>query len=794
MGALGTGSTATVGSGSGTAMADLDPVIVPAMDASARFVAVEGGVQFTCALDELGSVWCWGRNEAGQLGLDSDSLSLHPEEILAPVDLGATAESISVGPYHSCAVLTGGSVRCWGLDHRGSLGVGFSGQSLGSATSPTASVPAVDLGTDRVAVEVSAGGQHTCVLLDDASVVCWGANSFGQLGVGDQVERGSTPDSMGDALVAVDLPAGVVSLSAGGEHTCAALIDGTLHCWGLNDFGQLGLGDISTRGARPGEVGITTEVDLGGESVADVVAGNAMTCALLADDSVTCWGNNDWGELGLEHLRNIGDQPAESPLLDRVAPPSGRTIVHLSVAPHDVIVHVCALLDDATVTCWGGNASGQLGLDSTEAIGDEAGEMGDALALVALTVIDTVPDPAPSPPPAPPSSGGSSGGGSSSGSSGGSSGGGSSATPTPAPNVDTFIPLGPTRVHDTRTGLGSLRTQGIGVAADGVHRMSIDPSLLVGIRPVALALNVTVTDAEATGYATVFGCGDRPYTSNLNFAPGSAVANAVVTPVISPDDPGFCVHLSAPAHVLVDLVGAFPDGGDFMPVRPARLADTRGSGQRIGSADGSAHDLVVAVAGRAGVGAGASSAILNVTVTDAVAPGFVTVHPCGARPNASNLNFTVGATVPNMVVAPLDGEGRVCAHVTGQAHVIVDVMGWFAAGSDLETRSPVRVLDTRDGSAIGPDGELWLRIAGAAGLPNGMRAVAMNLTATSTSGAGGYVTVFPCGPRPVTSSLNFSSAPTVANAVIAPVSADGMVCFHVVGSAHLIADVSGWVR
>ncbi len=366
MGALGTGSTATVGSGSGTAMADLDAVIVPAMDASARFVAVEGGVQFTCALDDLGSVWCWGRNEAGQLGLDSDSLSLHPEEVLAPVDLGATAESISVGPYHSCAVLTGGSVRCWGLDHRGSLGVGFSGQSLGSATSPMASVPAVDLGTDRVAVEVSAGGQHTCVLLDDASVVCWGANSFGQLGVGDQVERGSTPDSMGDALVAVDLPAGVVSLSSGGEHTCAALVDGTLHCWGLNDFGQ--------------------------------------------------------------------------------------------------------------------------------------------------------------------------------------------------------------------------------------------------------------------------------------------------------------------------------------------------------------------------------------------------------------------------------------------AHVIVDIMGWFAAGSDLETRSPVRVLDTRDGSAIGPDGELWLRIAGAAGLPNGMRAVAMNLTATSTSGAGGYVTVFPCGPRPVTSSLNFSSAPTVANAVIAPVSADGMVCFHVVGSAHLIADVSGWVR
>jgi hypothetical protein len=95
---------------------------------------------------------------------------------------------------------------------------------------------------------------------------------------------------------------------------------------------------------------------------------------------------------------------------------------------------------------------------------------------------------------------------------------------------------------------------------------------------------------------------------------------------------------------------------------------------------------------------------------------------------------------------------------------------------------------------VSDDGELWLRIAGAEGVPEGVRAVAMNLTATSTSGAGGYVTVFPCGPRPDTSSLNFSAAPTVANAVITPVSADGMVCFHVVGQAHLIADVSGWMR
>ena len=798
MGALGSGSTATIGSGSGTAMTDLEPVVIPAMDPSARFVAVDGGVQFTCALDDLGSVWCWGRNEVGQLGLDSDEFSIHPGSIPAPVDLGAAAMSISVGPYHSCAVLTGGAVRCWGLDQGGSLGVGRAGQEIGSAANPMASVDPVDLGAGSIAVSVSAGGQHTCALLDDATLRCWGANSFGQLGLGDTVSRGRTADSMGDALPAVDLPSGVVSVAAGGEHTCAVLDDGALHCWGLNDFGQLGLGDISNRGDSADEMGLTTEVDLGGDAVARVATGSAMSCALLSDGEVTCWGNNTEGELGTGDLIDLGDHPTETPILDRVSLPTDRTVIDLAVGPHDLRVHVCAHLDDATMSCWGGNAKGQLGLDSTEAIGDEAGEMGDSLARVALTVTETVPDPAPdptpdpapSPAPAPPASGGSG-----SGSSGGSSGGLSAAPAlTPAPSVDTFIPLGPTRVHDTRTGLGSLRTQDIGIASEGVHRMSIDPALLSGISPIALALNVTVTDAESAGYATVFGCGERPDTSNLNFSPGSAVANAAITPVISPDDPGFCVYLSAPAHVLVDLVGAFPEGGDFSPINPMRLADTRAVGTRIGMPAGDGADLVVAVTGLGGVASGASSAILNVTVTEVLAEGFATVYPCGARPNASNLNFTIGSTVPNLVVAPLDAEGRVCVHVTGQAHVIVDVMGWFADGSDLETRAPIRVLDTRNGSRVGPDGELWLRLAGAEGVPTGVRAVAMNLTATSTSGAGGYVTLFPCGPRPDTSSLNFSAAPTVANAVIAPVSPEGLICFHVIGEAHLIADVSGWIR
>jgi alpha-tubulin suppressor-like RCC1 family protein len=119
-------------------------------------------------------------------------------------------------------------------------------------------LPAVDLGAGKTAVQISGGGEsNTCALLNDASVKCWGSNSLGQLGLGDTETRGDGPGEMGDNLLAIDLGTGktVVQISANIGHACAVLNDASVKCWGYNEFGQLGLGDTEHRGYKPGQMG-----------------------------------------------------------------------------------------------------------------------------------------------------------------------------------------------------------------------------------------------------------------------------------------------------------------------------------------------------------------------------------------------------------------------------------------------------------------------------------------------------------------------------------------------------------
>ena len=195
---------------------------------------------------------------------------------------------------------------------------------------------------------------------------------------------------------------------------------------------------------------------------------------------------------------------------------------------------------------------------------------------------------------------------------------------------------------------------------------------------------------------------------------------------------------------------------------------------------------------------------LNVTVTQTENPtiggGFVTVFPCGTRPDASNVNFVGGQTIPNSVIAPVSANGEVCFYVYGTAHLIADVSGYFPTGSGFSSLSPARVLDTRGvskvGNAAGTAAPFVLKVLGKGGVPaSGVGAVALNVTVTLTEDptiGGGFVTVFPCGTRPDASNLNFVGGQTIPNSVIAPVSANGEVCFYVYGTAHLIADVSGY--
>ncbi|MGA1345705.1 MAG: SpoIID/LytB domain-containing protein [Ilumatobacteraceae bacterium] len=238
-----------------------------------------------------------------------------------------------------------------------------------------------------------------------------------------------------------------------------------------------------------------------------------------------------------------------------------------------------------------------------------------------------------------------------------------------------------------------------------------------------------------------------------------------------------------------------------VPLRPARVLDTRSSVGVSGRARVDNSEIEVRVLGEGGVpGTDVAAVALNITVVDGSADrfgGFVTVHPCGLRPDTSNLNFAAGDTVANSVIAPVSDTGTICLFVRGQAHLLADVSGYFPATTGFRSLSPARIVDTRQG--IGAqrvqDAVVTLPVAGRGGLPEtGIAAVALNLTVTgTTTGAhAGYVTLYPCGEVPDVSNVNFSTDDTVANAVVVPLADDGTLCASVFGGAHLILDAFGY--
>jgi alpha-tubulin suppressor-like RCC1 family protein len=410
--------------------------------AGPRVVQVATGVGHSCALLRDGSVKCWGYNAMGQLGVPGASRGGEPQQMgsnLPAIDLGQgqEARSIAAGSYHTCAVVADGSVKCWGagwgrvdaaspgipavnlgtglraievvagssvgasshscarlddgrvkcwgVNERGQLGLG---DTVGSSYAPREmgdKLPFVELGSGRKVVQLTARSEHTCARLDNGAVKCWGSNYAGQLGLGDTRNRGDEPGEMGDALPPVDLGPGrtAVQVSSGHAHTCAVLDDGSLKCWGSNREGQLGLGDTVSRGDRPGSMGSSLPpVNLGtGRRALRVACGEARTCAVLDDGTLRCWGRNFSGELGLGDSLPRGDKATDVGRLPVVDLGTGRTVMQLDLGAK---WHSCAVLDDGSVKCWGGNGLGQLGLGDKEDRGDAPGEMGDALPTVQL--------------------------------------------------------------------------------------------------------------------------------------------------------------------------------------------------------------------------------------------------------------------------------------------------------------------------------------------------------------------------------------------------------------------------
>ncbi len=337
--------------------------------------AIATGDYHTCAILDDHSVRCWGYGGDGRLGYGNTNDVSDPSSV-GPVNLGGQgAQAITAGAAHTCAILDDRSVRCWGFGGdsfpRGDGRLGYGNTS--NVADPSAVGP-VNLGLGRKAVAISAGGAHTCAILDEHSVRCWGAANSGQLGYGNTNNIGSTPATTPDTAGPVSLGSGhtAVAISAGGAHTCAILDDASVRCWGFGASGQLGYGNTSNVGdtpsTTPDKVG---PVIVGGRAVS-ISAGDAHTCAVLGDGSVRCWGYGADGRLGYPtrdrfgNQDNIGDNetPASVGAVDLG---SGRSATAIS-AGRD---RTCARLVDTSVRCWGYGAYGQMGYCNTDSVGDD---------------------------------------------------------------------------------------------------------------------------------------------------------------------------------------------------------------------------------------------------------------------------------------------------------------------------------------------------------------------------------------------------------------------------------------
>jgi alpha-tubulin suppressor-like RCC1 family protein len=244
-------------------------------------------------------VRCWGANDSGQLGLGDPTKTLvsttqRPSQY-GPISFASRAIAIACGGNHTCALLQGGTVQCWGVNSRGQLGLGTiapPNDIVGDAELPR-TVAAVQLGS--TANSLAAGTNHSCARLDNGQVVCWGFNSFGQLGVGNTSNVGDNEPAFPSGQVGLS---SVTAVFAGGLDTCALLpAPGGLRCWGLNNAGQLGYPDLTNRG----DTGPTAPFNLPNVpiTVTSASTGSNFTCALLTTGEVRCWGLNSKGQLGL---------------------------------------------------------------------------------------------------------------------------------------------------------------------------------------------------------------------------------------------------------------------------------------------------------------------------------------------------------------------------------------------------------------------------------------------------------------------------------------------------------------
>lgn len=350
-------------------------------------VQVTAGGLHSCALYSDSSAYCWGYNVGGQLGNGATRTDAGETEAVAVIGLPSGVSRLVAGLVHTCALHAGGVV-CWGANNLRQIGDGS------SALNQVAPTPVL-LGATEPVVDLSAGDNHTCVVLSDATVMCWGANDQGQLG-----RAASGPQATPVLVNGIDE---AVEVRAGAASTCVRRMDGSVWCWGRNNQGQLGRGTTSTREEVPAVVSgfdgasppSATHIDVGG----------SHACAVLPTET-RCWGAGLSGQLGNSmsmtsstpvvvsltgaspSMIGLGDSHScvAGPAIDAQcwgAGPYGQIgngradfinytndpvpVTGLSMRPTDLAAggeHVCAIVDGQAL-CWGRNNQGQLGNRTT---------------------------------------------------------------------------------------------------------------------------------------------------------------------------------------------------------------------------------------------------------------------------------------------------------------------------------------------------------------------------------------------------------------------------------------------
>lgn len=291
---------------------------------------IVSGEDFTCSLTREGGVYCWGGNQYGQLGNNSTQYSKDPVQVSG---LLSGAQTIIAGPYHVCALLDSSEVKCWGYNAGGLLGTGNLAQDFLSVPEYVMDT-ATSLNLSGVS-KITSGGWHTCALMEDGTIKCWGGNNSGQVGV-----------EPGDLYI-IPYPVDVtfdgtfIDVSGGLEHTCAVAENGYAYCWGDNPNGELGIGS-SDFDIHPTPIQVINLEN----NIVSIDSGGNRTCVLTSEGSVKCWGSNS---------------EAYTPVL---VPGLENGVAAISTSGSIVYIenHTCALMaNTGAVKCWGHNNYSQLG-------------------------------------------------------------------------------------------------------------------------------------------------------------------------------------------------------------------------------------------------------------------------------------------------------------------------------------------------------------------------------------------------------------------------------------------------